>query len=1448
MITQKAENKEKETHKSSHEILDKGIDHGELFSDLRNQNKENIQLQQKANKSKTTKKITQLQNLANPTNTEKPSAEANKEQTNALPKSLQKGIESLSGESMNDVKVHYNSNAPAQLNAHAFAQGNNIHVASGQEKHLPHEAWHVVQQKQGRVKPTKQLKKINTPKEAHTEENDIQEAVETNVREVKSLTVMATPAPPPSDNHPKPKNTISKNPIQRAANLAELDNSKPFNQEDVETLEPQDTGADKAIELEGKLTTVAKIKGFFGKNSTWDKFTVLAQKFNNSKEVMEKRGMLPQLKALAEEWMRRHANDEKDDNLEAKTNTIKSFLNSLKSNQQEIIQAYNSLDLKMKGISAAPIEKRSEFQEAIHDYKHIKSLIETFKSSYPPSINLMYKEEIVQIHEADEALTKKISKTAGAFDTGLGLQILNATAEINLEEEAYCFEGAIAFNIGGVKNASAKGKCYINPDGNIKDLQISEGSLTYESGSITLNCNALSYSYSSKQFVLGETSGVIAIGGKTILLQAINAQIKDGEFSYDQLHGTYNETFDTGYGLKVNTPKVAIYKGGIIELIGDLELEHPEYGEAKGNVHVKLDEQLNVTQIKINKGQINGAIYGSQFKMTNIHFNKANQSISAQHTKGQIELMGQTFNLIAEGMTYQAGTYTYKTLKGSYKGILDSSIGISVNNPSLEIDQDANKIISGGLEIKRSEVASLSGQVTLKLSKENNITTIDVEEGSGIANLMGIKISLNGVNYTHQDKSLSAEEATASATIFGKTVTLNAEEVAFNNNHFDYAKITANLPDVEHEFFKLSHGYLSHTKETQTFQGSAEYSFINEKAPPGLEDFKELSGLLALEWGNEQPAHFSIQNGQLKFSILNNSVEAQLKQFDYDSREAVFNAEDISIDVNIPKVNKKLTGKNVSISKSGFHFTEIGVDAGEKHQMGMIELAAESYKLKNDEKGYGLGVEGELGLKIPKYLKPKSDNNKIKIAGDAKLHFNNNRDFEYNITAAKALLQIDNPLQKLNELFGENWTASRYELSAGIPIFPGIFAIFGLFFEYGAKLDDYINLVLNFEDELVHFDTETQFKVNAAAGVFGGVQGGSQLLIALAILLQASGNFDMIASLGYHKTFGLKKRPEEKDLKTDGLHYGLSGELKAIVDLKLVATALYFFSKSLDFKLGEKSFGSFEFSNKKETPPNMSTPLVDDKKIRDEIDDDKKEIAKKLTIAEIIDFDVTKRFNAQEKRETIDAIKEVETERQNMHDTDTPEGEKTNTFNNVPLANLQFYHNFIDNRFDFKQIISEMKTFRHMDSTNTSEEYLSEVNTLITKLGKIINTASVFVDHYGEKTAAFYSAYNYIASSYSAYKKMLDDKYELLDEINTFKSGHLHSSFWGDEKKLKRQLKTSSWFGDSNYEKLCVQYNNLSAKLIAKEHLFDDTQEASKSIGHDLIKAHRAFYKIEDED
>jgi hypothetical protein len=84
----------------------------------------------------------------------------NRENNTGMPDTLKAGIETLSGLSMDDVNVHYNSSKPAQVQALAYTQGTDIHVGPGQEKHLAHEAWHVVQQKQGRVRPTWQAKSV----------------------------------------------------------------------------------------------------------------------------------------------------------------------------------------------------------------------------------------------------------------------------------------------------------------------------------------------------------------------------------------------------------------------------------------------------------------------------------------------------------------------------------------------------------------------------------------------------------------------------------------------------------------------------------------------------------------------------------------------------------------------------------------------------------------------------------------------------------------------------------------------------------------------------------------------------------------------------------------------------------------------------------------------------------------------------------------------------------------------------------------------------------------------------------------------------------------------------------------------------------------------------------------------------------------------------------------
>jgi hypothetical protein len=81
--------------------------------------------------------------------------------TTGMPSALKAGLEELSGFDLSAVRLHRNSPDPARLDALAYTVGQEIRLAPGQEQHLPHEGWHVVQQMQGRVQPTAQLKGHN---------------------------------------------------------------------------------------------------------------------------------------------------------------------------------------------------------------------------------------------------------------------------------------------------------------------------------------------------------------------------------------------------------------------------------------------------------------------------------------------------------------------------------------------------------------------------------------------------------------------------------------------------------------------------------------------------------------------------------------------------------------------------------------------------------------------------------------------------------------------------------------------------------------------------------------------------------------------------------------------------------------------------------------------------------------------------------------------------------------------------------------------------------------------------------------------------------------------------------------------------------------------------------------------------------------------------------------
>ncbi|WP_230414251.1 eCIS core domain-containing protein [Collimonas silvisoli] len=145
-------------------------------------------------------------------------AEASPGMDGGLPDTLRSSVENLSGMALDNVKVHYNSAKPAQVGAHAYAQGSDIHLAPGQEKHLSHEAWHVVQQAQGRVKPTLQTKtgvSVNDDEGLEAEADRMGERAER-----MTIAPRAASAPINQPYGGRPRVTSCQAPVQRAIDIA----------------------------------------------------------------------------------------------------------------------------------------------------------------------------------------------------------------------------------------------------------------------------------------------------------------------------------------------------------------------------------------------------------------------------------------------------------------------------------------------------------------------------------------------------------------------------------------------------------------------------------------------------------------------------------------------------------------------------------------------------------------------------------------------------------------------------------------------------------------------------------------------------------------------------------------------------------------------------------------------------------------------------------------------------------------------------------------------------------------------------------------------------------------------------------------------------------------------------------------------------------------------------
>jgi hypothetical protein len=776
----------------------------------------------------------------------------------------------------------------------------------------------------------------------------------------------------------------------------------------------------------------------------------------------------------------------------------------------------------------------------------------------------------------------------------------------------------------------------------------------------------------------------------------------------------------------------------------------------------------------------------------------------------------------------------------------DTGLGFSISDPEVNFDLISGKYwFAGNLELSFPGIISSKGNAIIEFSSDGNFENIIAEGESCKFTMSGLEFEMTKFNYDYGKQEFSIQEVEGEVNIFGYRVVLNIDGVSFENNKFDYISIKGELPDMDYGFFSLEKSTLIYSKELNAFEAKTSYSF-NAKASP-LE-FEQIvsSGDVQIHWSPQGEKYYAIDNGELKFKLL--SQEAEVDKFSYNSKDQCINADELKLNVDLYKFKKSFSGKNITINKEGLDFEKLETEAsGHEFNLKIFSLKPESYSLlKDKDAGLSVNAHGSMSLNLPEHL---SIEGKGDIEGDVSLGFDMSPP-NYRISSGKAEVSMTNPLNHIGDILGDNWTNARYELSAAIPVFPAVSAIFGLYLEYAGRFADKIGatIQLDSENNTITLQTHTTFRGKVEGGVFGGVQGGSQLLIALALLLRAAGEFGFDGKVEYAKDFPIEKEPAEKEFKKDsGLIYSLSGEVKVGAYLDVVATALYFFRKQFSLSLGEKSLGAFEFTNSKTSDPNMGEQaLVDRAQLDEAIDPALKAEADERTIEQLLDLDYSHRFLADEKLETMKVIKSAEEGRVLVQEEENQDPSKAQKFNNVALANLQFYNQFIDKRCNWDGIY---EVFTSLEAPLTSKSKLLEerdkgamylknkVLPNIQKLGEYTNIAQVFVDHYDEKVSIFSTSYP--IEIISSFHTLLLQKSEMLHAVEKMKKDHLHSSFWGDESKQVANIKISSWFGKSNYEDFAKDYLMFREVLIRNRNIIEEVDAMGEEIAFRLVQNHQ---------
>ena len=877
--------------------------------------------------------------------------------------------------------------------------------------------------------------------------------------------------------------------------------------------------------------------------------------------------------------------------------------------------------------------------------------------------------------------------------------------------------------------------------------------------------------------------------------------------------------FDTGMGIEILTPKLEIRLEGTATISGGVSWSFNNLTGIEGYASAEFNKSGYVeNSIAITNGSAHTNVYGVDLIISGLEYQK--DILSAKKLEGQTKLFNSNVKLKGTGVSIVGGNLKYDSILASCDGDLQISNGIIISNPKGEYLPDGTLVMNGGFSLNLPNVANASGSVECTI-KDRTIKSISISEGSASGDIHGIHFNLDQISYNNE--ILSIASASGSLNIFNSSFSMKAEGLNFDQEkNIDFTSISGKMPGVDVGFFSTKETTLNFEKEKNLYSGATEYTFENGKIK-NLEDFKTV-GKILIEWAPGNTPHLRIDDGSIDFKAFKQSVSAS--KINYDTEKPLsFQAGKIKLESDIQGYKPVFTSTDVVIDEKGMHFGELSSKSNIKSpSLGPFTLKPKELTLKQvEEKGYNLVVDGELNANFPNQFGAVSG------VLDGKVIFSTfPPKMDYILQKGEANMKVPNPLKEVEDLFGGGWSGSRFEISAGLPVFPGIMAVFGIFIAFKANINDILGkLTIDNEKNSLIIKLNSGITGEIDAGLFGGIQGGSQLLASLAILLEMASHSSTVLDLGYEKQFGINQSLQPSDIdpkqNKEGFTYELEAETKGSVSLKAIATALYFFQKTFTMtSLGEKSLGKFEFSNKegkgdkipetdKQKELFTDEQLQAESKRNDNISEEDKQEISKLSAKELLDIDFNRRFKSSEKEQSISAFKKGEKNRKRLH-KENIKG-KDDLFNEVPFTNLVFFNEFINNRINWDKLENHWRqrslTIEKCDQmmeTDRGKEMLKEK---IKQMGEEINITSPFINFYEKKINAIkFALKEYKSVDDEGYIDFLEGKKELFDATNKFKRDHLHSSFWGAESKQAKNIT------DKGYQKFKQGLSHFYSNMI----------------------------------